>query len=253
MPKLSVTIITFNEERNIGRCIESVLPVADDIVVIDSNSSDRTKEICERYGVNFIIKPWQNYSVSRNNGAAIAKHDWILALDADEALSPELVDSINKLKQGTALPFCKFKRLTNYCGKWIHHCGWYPDIKSRIYDRTRANYQGVIHEQLNPIPEKFILLKGDLFHYSYYSIEEHIAQLNRFTTLTAKTAFDKGKSSNLFFITFAPLFKFVKSYLLQLGFLDGYYGLVVCTISAHATFYKYLKLKMLWSKNEPKN
>jgi glycosyltransferase involved in cell wall biosynthesis len=248
MPQLSVTIITLNEERNIGRCIESVKQVADDIIVLDSGSTDNTIAICKQMGVRHMQATWENYSRARNIAAENAKYDWILALDADEALSAELITSILKIKKSDEMAFCSFKRLTNYCGKWIHHCGWYPDIKIRFYDKTKTTYEGIIHEYLNWLPEKIVTLEGNLLHYSYYTIYEHVQQANRFTNLTASAAFDRGEKSNTWYILFAPLIKFIKSYFLQLGFLDGYYGFVVCTISAHATFYKYVKLNFLWKE-----
>lgn len=249
MPKLSVTIITLNEERNIGRCIDSITGIADDIVVLDSGSTDRTIEICKSKGITPIYAAWQNYSVARNVAASYAQYNWIMALDADEALSEELKATLLTIKKNDELIFCSFKRLTNYCGKWIHHCGWYPDIKIRIYNKTKTSYQGVIHETLINLPQNIVLLKGDLLHYSYYSIDEHIQQANKFTSLTAKAAFERGERSNLLYVLFAPLIKFIKSYFLQLGFLDGYYGFIVCLISAHATFYKYAKLNFLHKQN----
>lgn len=249
MPKLSVTIITLNEERNIGRCIDSIAGIADDIVVLDSGSTDRTIEICKSKGIMPIYAPWENYSVARNIAAGNARNNWIMALDADEALSEQLKATLLDIKKNEELVFCSFKRLTNYCGKWIHHCGWYPDIKIRIYDKTKTTYEGTIHEKLIDLPENILLLKGDLLHYSYYTIDEHIQQANKFTSLTAKAAFDRGEKSNLLYVLFAPLIKFIKSYFLQLGFLDGYYGFIVCVISAHATFYKYVKLKFLHQQN----
>ncbi|MEO8151300.1 MAG: glycosyltransferase family 2 protein [Bacteroidia bacterium] len=253
MPQLSVTIITLNEERNIGRCIESVLAVADDIIVLDSGSTDNTLAICDQMGVRHIYAPWENYSRARNIAADNCKYNWILALDADEALSAELTASIQKIKKEDEMVFGSFKRLTNYCGKWIHHCGWYPDVKIRFYDKTKTAYKGIIHEYLNWLPEKVIRLEGNLLHYSYYSIFEHVQQANRFTNLTAQAAFDRGEKSNTGYVLLAPFIKFIKSYFIQLGFLDGYYGFVVCGISAHATFYKYVKLKFLWEENSKKS
>ncbi|HQV00952.1 MAG: glycosyltransferase family 2 protein [Bacteroidia bacterium] len=245
MPQISVTVITFNEERNIGRCLQSVIDIADDIVVLDSGSTDNTIAICKTFNVRVEIAPWQNYSHARNVAASYAKHDWILALDADEALSDELKISIEAFKQNNQPTFASFNRLTNYCGKWIKHCGWYPDVKIRVYDKTKATYEGIIHEHLNWLPDHVQKLKGNLLHYSYYTVFEHIQQANKFTNLTAKAAYDRGDKSNMIYVVFAPLLKFIKSYFLQLGFLDGYYGFLVCIISAHATFYKYVKLHLL--------
>ncbi|MPN48997.1 hypothetical protein SDC9_196610 [bioreactor metagenome] len=138
-------------------------------------------------------------------------------------------------------------RLTNYCGKWIRHCGWYPDNKIRIFNRTNAYWEKIeIHEEINftsKVPIK--QLNGDILHYSYYSIQDHIKQADKFTDLTAKVAFEKHKTSSIFNIFFNPKWKFFNSYILHLGFLDGYYGYIVCKISAHATLLKYIKLRQL--------
>ena len=244
MPLLTAVIITLNEERNIKRCIRSLKDTVDEIIVIDSGSTDQTRSICDNEGVRFIYKEWQGYSEARNFGASMSSNRWIIALDADEALSAELKNSINTLSQNEEPVNASVKRLTNYCGKWVRHCGWYPDIKHRLYDRDETNFTGNIHESLNYTGHTKIL-DGDLLHYSYYTIEEHISQYNKFTTLTAREAFLKGKRSSLLQVIFSPWVKFMKSYFIQLGFLDGYYGLLICINSAHATFLKYTKLRAL--------
>ena len=251
MIRLSVVIITLNEERNIERCLQSVKTVADEIVVADSFSTDRTKEICYAHGVSFFEKEWMGYSAQKNFAHQQCSNNWVLSLDADEELSIELSDSIAEIKKGTVLPLCKFNRLTNYCGQWIRHGDWYPDRKLRMYDRRNSYWEGIVHEQLVfPPEEKIILLKGDCFHYSYYSINEHIKQMEKFTTLMAGQAFEKGKRSPAFLILFAPLYKFCKSYFFRLGFLDGYFGYLISRISAQATFLKYIKLRELYSNRK---
>jgi len=247
MTNLSVAIITLNEERNIGRCLQSVMGIADDIVVVDSGSTDRTEEICKEFGARFISQPWLGFVETKNFANSQAKYPDILSLDADEALSDKLRESILKIKKEESSAAYSMNRLTNYCGKWIRHCGWYPDRKTRIFNRDRARWTGmVIHETLTVdqgIEVKH--LEGDLFHYSYYSVSGHIAQANRFTDLTAEEANRKGKKAGIAQVVFKPLVRFIRDYFFKLGFLDGYYGFIVCRISAQATFYKYIKLRQL--------
>ena len=251
MVRLSVVIITLNEERNIERCLQSVKTVADEIVVADSFSTDQTKEICLSHGVTFFENEWMGYAAHKNFAHQRCSNDWILSLDADEALSKELSDSILEIKNGTTPRFCKFNRLTNYCGHWIRHGDWYPDRKLRIYDRRNSRWEGIIHEQLVfPPEEKIILLNGDCFHYSYYSISDHVRQMEKFTTLVANQAFEKRKRGPVVMVLLAPLYKFCKSYFFRLGFLDGYFGFVISMISAQATFLKYIKLRELCSNRQ---
>lgn len=245
MDKLSVVIITYNEERNIGRCLESVKDVADEVVVIDSFSTDRTEEICVSYGARFIPHSWEGYVETKNFANAQAKYNRILSLDADEALSEPLKAAVKNCKW--ELPAYEMSRLTNYCGHWIRHCGWYPDRKIRLFDRREGHWAGLkIHEKFElHRSQKPGLLEGDLLHYSYYTISDHVAQANHFTDITAQVAFEKGKRAPLWKLFVNPIVKLLRDYLLKRGFLDGYYGFVVCQISANATFLKYLKLRQL--------
>jgi glycosyltransferase involved in cell wall biosynthesis len=247
MVKLSLVIITFNEEKNIARCIESALAVADEIVVVDSYSSDNTQAICAKYPVKFIQHPFEGYQSQKNYAIQQAQYDYILSLDADEALSTKLVMSILAFKNKPDADAYEFNRLTNYCGKWIYYTDWYPDRKIRLFHRDKGFWAGEnLHERLE-LKSGAVLkrIKGDILHYSYHSIAQHIAQFNHFTELGAKEAFDRGKRSNLLKILFSPVWKFFQSYFLRLGFLDGYYGFLVCWISAFATFTKYIKIKEL--------
>jgi glycosyltransferase involved in cell wall biosynthesis len=247
MPQLSVVIITFNEEKNIGRCLASVQGIADDIVVVDSFSTDATETLCKKYDVNFIRRSWEGYSATKNFANAQARYNWILSLDADEALSDELKRSILAVKQQDKQYACKFHRLTNYCGKWIRHCGWYPDTKVRIFDRRTAAWEGSIHEKLvvrEGVPQ---LLKGDCLHYSYYKIEEHYRQSDKFSTLSAQSLFAQGKRASLLKLWLSPVIKFISCYVIKLGFLDGIAGFTVCKIAASATFGKYRKLRRLYA------
>jgi glycosyltransferase involved in cell wall biosynthesis len=245
MEPISVVIITLNEEKNIGRCLDSVIEIADEIIVVDSFSSDDTQNICNKRGVRFIQTEWQGYVDTKNLAVQYATHDLILSLDADEALSEELKISVKKLKTARDKNGYYVKRLTNYCGQWIHHCGWYPDAKLRLWDRTKGSWTGVdIHEgvTLNN-GEKSGTLDGDLLHYSYYTIDEHIRQAVKFSSISAESFYKQGKKSGIIHIFISPYVRFIRDYFFKLGFLDGYYGFVICMISAHATFLKYVFLK----------
>jgi len=247
MPQITVIIITLNEEKNIGRCIQSVQGIADEILVVDSFSSDNTEAVAKNLGARFIQHPFEDYVAQHIYADSQATHDIILSLDADEALSEDLAHSIKKIKKYWKNDGYFMNRKTNYCGKWIKHCGWYPDKKLRLYNRTKGQWNG------KKIHEHYILkhggttghLQGDILHYSFNSISEHIAQANKFTDLTAAAAFENGVKSNYFKLLFSPAFKFFRDYFINRGFLDGYYGYVICRISAHATFLKYSKLRQL--------
>lgn len=242
--KISALIITFNEENNIARCIDSLQRVADEIVVIDSFSTDRTEDICRSRGVKFIQHKFEGHIEQKNFAITQASHPRILSLDADEALSPELTESILEAKQKWNFDGYQFNRLTNYCGKWIRYCGWYPDKKLRLWDRSAGQWGGTNpHDEFKMKPGTSVgYLKGDLLHYSYSSIRQHVHQLNYFTDIMAQEAVNKGKNATILNLIFSPWIKFVKSYFIQLGIADGYYGFIVCTLSSFATFIKYTKI-----------
>lgn len=250
MPKLSVVIITRNEEKNIGRCIDSVKDIADDIVVVDSFSTDRTEEICKSKGARFIQHDFIGHIEQKNYAIALSEYANVLSLDADEALDDILRESISYVKENWKYDGYEMNRLTNYCGTWIKHCGWYPDRKLRLFDRRKGKWGG-----MNP-HDKFEMqagssigrLKGDILHYSYYTIEDHYKQIEYFTTINAKASFDKGKQAPVWKLIFAPVIKFIKDYFIRLGFLDGQAGWQICRLSAWATYVKYKKLRALYKK-----
>jgi glycosyltransferase involved in cell wall biosynthesis len=249
MPELSVVIITFNEEKNIGRCLASIQGIADDIVVLDSFSTDATESICKRSGVNFIQRKWEGYSATKNFANQQAKYNWILSLDADEALSEALQRSILEIKKQDAQKAFKFNRLTNYCGHWVKHCGWYPDTKVRIFDRRTTQWEGSIHEKLVVKGAEPQQLKGDCLHYSYYTIEEHYRQSDKFSTLSAESLYATGKNASVLKLVFSPVVKFISCFVFKLGFLDGTAGYTICKIMASSTYRKYAKLRTLHRKN----
>jgi glycosyltransferase involved in cell wall biosynthesis len=250
MVKISVAVITLNEERNISRCLESVKNIADDIVIVDSFSTDRTEEICLKYGARFFPKKWEGYVDTKNIAAGLALNDVVLSLDADEQLSSELIGSIKNAKENFSADAYSMNRMTNYCGKWIRHSGWYPDTKIRLYDRRKGKWEGlIIHEELKmQMGSKVEHLKGNILHYSFYTVDEHRKQSEKFTTLGALADFKKGKKAPLYKIWFAPLVKFIQSYFFRLGIFDGKEGFIISRLSAAATFQKYSKLRKLYQQ-----
>jgi glycosyltransferase involved in cell wall biosynthesis len=239
MTELSVVIITFNEAKNIRRAIESALRITDDVVIWDSFSTDQTPNICAEYPVRFFQNNWEGYSISKNKANAQAKYDWILSLDADEAFDEKLERSILQWKQSAPVP-ASFKRLTNYCGSWIRHCGWYPDIKYRLFNRTTTKWEGLIHESLIDNSNRQVhLLEGDCLHYSYYTPEDHYKQALKFVTIMAQEKVDQGKRTSFLMRYFSAGFKFFQMYILKGGILDGSAGYWVCRRSAWAAFMKY--------------
>jgi glycosyltransferase involved in cell wall biosynthesis len=252
MSDISVIVIAFNEEKNIERCLRSVEGIADDTVVVDSFSTDRTVEVCERIGVRVVRHAFEGYTQQKNWAIAQARFPHILSLDADEAVSGELKQSILFVKNNWSHDGYYFNRLTNYCGTWIKHTDWYPDRKLRLWDSRKGSWQGDNpHDtfMLNP-GSSTGFLKGDLYHYSYLAIRQHIEQLNHFTDIMALEAHKKGKKARCPDFLIRPAWKFLKSYIVRLGFLDGYHGFAVCLISAFATFVKYAKLRQLMQERK---
>lgn len=245
--KLSAVIITFNEEKNIGRCIDSLLPVVDEIVILDSYSKDKTLEIITGKGLTYYQREWTDYSDAKNFANAKATGDYILSIDADEELSPALQQSIRQLKAGNPGNAYMVNRLTNYCGKWIRHCGWYPEYKLRIFKREGTHWKGAVHEDLvfasEPEVEK---LKGDLYHYSYPTVDSHVKKVMQYARLTAENRYKKGKRYNLLWHgIFKPWIIFFKKYILQLGILDGYYGFVISVLTSFFHFLRYINYRTL--------
>ncbi|MBI4932123.1 MAG: glycosyltransferase family 2 protein [Bacteroidetes bacterium] len=251
MIQLSVVIITFNEEKNINRCLDSVKDISDDIIVVDSFSTDRTEEICKSKGARFVQHKFEGYIEQKNWAITQAKFPYVLSLDADEALSDELKKSILEAKQNWKYDGYYTNRLTNYCGQWIHHCGWYPDKKLRLFDLRRGKWGGVNpHDKYELIDgDKSVgMLKGDILHYSYYSVEEHYRQAEKFADISANELKKQGMKILFPMIYLKSAFKFFRNYILNLGFLDGRYGYIICRLTAWETYLKYSKLYSLNNK-----
>lgn len=251
MNTISAVIITRNEESNIGRCLRSLVGLADEIIVVDSGSTDNTKEICLSFQANFLFHKWPGYGEQKNYGNDHAKCDYILSIDADEAISEELKKSILAEKSGGfTKQVYSFNRLTNYCGKWIKHGGWYPDRKPRLWKRETAHWEGNIHERLVFVNPQVKNLNGDLLHFSYPNMETHIRRSIEYAELGARKLYDSGKQTTLFKLLFSPAFTFFRKYFLRAGFLDGYYGFVIAKNAAFYNFYKYALLKSYWRQSK---
>ncbi|MCA0132096.1 glycosyltransferase family 2 protein [Winogradskyella alexanderae] len=250
MIKLSGVIITYNEQRNIERCLKSLINVVDEILVVDSFSTDSTKAICKNYNVIFIEQQFLGYVEQKNFALEKANYDYIVSLDGDESLSEELQESIVKLKSNWACDGYYCNRLNNFCGQWIKYSDWYPNKKLRIFDRRKAKWEGINpHDHINMAPNSKIgKLKGDILHKTYQSYSEFNQKTEYFSSIAAKAYFEKGKKAPIWKIIWNPTWAFFKSYFLRLGFLDGFNGFVICVQTANITFLKYSKLRELHQK-----
>tara|TARA_R110000850_G_scaffold277086_1_gene422479 strand:+ start:227956 stop:229575 length:1620 start_codon:yes stop_codon:yes gene_type:complete len=250
MVKISAVIITFNEEEHIEKCLKSLVDVADEIVVVDSLSTDRTKTICEKYNVKFVEQAFLGYKEQKNFAIDQAAHNHILSLDGDEALSEELKKSIYKLKSKWNKDGYFVNRRNNYCGQWIKHSDWYPDRKLRLFKKGKGEWKGINPHDSYKLKDASNSgkLKGDLLHWIYRDYFEHNQKMDRFSTISAHSYLELGIKSSAWKILYRPTWAFFKSYFLRLGFLDGLNGFIICVQSAHVTFLKYIKLYQLQKK-----
>lgn len=252
MLKLSGVIITFNEERNIERCLQSLVNVVDEIVVVDSYSTDNTKAICERYNVKFIDQEFLGYIEQKNFALTQASYNYVVSLDGDEALSETLQQSIIDLKSNWQYDGYYANRFNNFCGQWIKYSDWYPNKKLRVFDKTKAEWKGINpHDnvQLHDKNAKTGHLKGDILHWTYQTYEEMDKKTQYFSTIAAKAYYDKDKTAPFWKLIWNPSWAFFKAYILRLGFLDGKNGLRICYQTWKITYLKYKKLRELYSKN----
>lgn len=248
MNRISAVIITFNEQANIARCIRSLLPVADEILISDSFSTDETAAIAEKLGATVLLHPFTGYGATKNNANNQAQYDWILSVDADEALDDELARQILALKNNLAPDTAyEFQRLNNYCGTWIRHGGWYPDCKVRLFNRHTIKWNlAEVHETLEiPASTQIVPLRGKLLHYSYSSVQSHLKKIDIYSERGAQEAFKKGKRATFIKRYLSPLFRFVRDYFLKRGFLDGAYGFTIARLTAKEVYLKYKKLSLL--------
>jgi glycosyltransferase involved in cell wall biosynthesis len=248
MIPISVVIITFNEEKNIARCINSVKPIADEVVVLDSFSKDATKSICESLGVKFYEHAFDGHIEQKNRAITYATYPHVLSLDADEALDENLTNAIIAIKKNWTHDGYYMNRLTNYCGHWVKHCNWYPDTKLRLWDSRKGSWTGINpHDkyELKSGDKNTMQIKGDILHYSYYTVQDHYKQVEYFTNIASKSFVNSGKKASLFKLIINPVVKFINIYLFNLGFLDGKAGFLISKISAYATYLKYKKIRAI--------
>lgn len=245
--KISATIITLNEERNIARALES-LRCCDEVIVIDSGSTDRTAEIASKLGARVVESPWGGYARQKNLAAEKATHEWILSLDADEALSEALEGEIWQIKKrGPGFDAYTVPRLAQYLGKWIFHSGWYPDRKVRLYRRDCARWVGeFVHERVD-VKGSIGHLDSDLLHFTCSSLSEHLKTMDQYTTLAAQQLVSQKKKIGWNELVIDPAWAFWRSYIFQRGFLDGFEGLTIAQMAALYTFLKYAKARNMTS------
>ena len=254
MNKVSVILICQDEESRIRSCLESV-SWADEIVVVDSGSTDKTLEIAREYTRNIHIQSdWQGFGPQKRFAEEQASHDWIFSIDADEIVSEELKRGIiDALKKTDERAVYRVNRLTSFCGKMIRHSGWHPDWIVRLYNKKHYHFNDeIVHEQVACKGAKATNLPGYLYHNTLESLDDYIDKRNRYARAWAENRLKKGRSASIFDIVTRPPFAFVKHYFLKLGFLDGFQGFLISVIQAQYTFNKYCILKYLRElPNEP--
>ena len=251
--KLSVTIITKNEEAAIVACLESIA-WADEIIVVDSGSTDKTIEICKAHGANVhSSREWPGFGPQKNLALSLASHDWVLSIDADERVSSNLRDEIQQVLslnlQNTAF---RIPRSSSYCGQFMHHSGWFPDYVLRLFPRLTAKFSDdIVHEHVI-FKGEVRTLKNPILHISYTDLEEVLDKTNRYSRDGAQMFAERGKKSSLSKAVLHGLWAFFRTYVLRLGFLDGRMGFILAVSNAETTYYRYLKL-MLLTKSKPSN
>jgi len=243
--KITATIIAWNEERNIARAIES-LRCCDEVVVVDAGSTDRTVELATNLGVRVIESPWPGYAKQKNLAAEKAAHNWILSIDADEALSEALEGEIWTLKKsGARFDAYTMPRMAQYLGRWILHSGWYPDRKVRLYDRRKARWEGdFVHESVH-VHGTVGHFDSNLLHFTCTSLSEHLKTMDRYTTLAAEELVSRKMTVRWRHLICDPAWTFLRTYILQQGYLDGLEGLTIAYMASLYTFLKYAKARFM--------
>jgi glycosyltransferase involved in cell wall biosynthesis len=250
VPPVSVTIITRNEARHLASALESVA-WADERIVVDSGSTDDTIEIARRQATRVEVRTWDSYASQKNYAASLAQHDWILSLDADERVSPALADEIRQvLNSNDAARGYRIPRATYYLGAWIHSTDWWPDWQLRLYDRRVGQWARVhVHESVR-LSGPMAYLRGELLHYPYGSVSDHLETIDRYTTMAAAELKSQGRRATFGRIAVHPPLAFLRNYLLRGGIRQGTPGLVVSLLNSYYVLLKFVKLWELQNKSE---
>ncbi len=246
---LSVILITKNEEANLKDCLESI-SFANEIIVVDSQSSDKTIEIAQSFGAKVQnTSDWPGFGPQKNRALNLATQDWVLSIDADERVTPELKDEILAVINGISSADCyAIPRLSWYCGRFIKHSGWYPDYVDRLFKRGSAKFSDhLVHERL--LPNGTVKkLKHHFLHYSFKNFSQVLQKIDGYSTASAEQALKKGKKSSVLKAIGHGLWAFFRTYFLRLGFLDGQQGLALAISNAEGTYYRYIKIWLLNQK-----
>ena len=245
MPKISAVIITYNEEEFIDKCLASLDGVADEIIVVDSFSTDATEEVCRKYNVKFVKHKFEGYRDQKNYALTLASHKHILSLDADEAISERLRKSILDVKDNWRYDGYLFNRKNNYCGKWIRYSEWYPDRQLRLFYADHGQWGELnLHERfLMSNGAKIGKLKGDLLHWPFTSLQDHTEKMGRYAIIGAREFYEAGRKAGILTPYIHSIWGFFRSYIVKGGILDGRNGYLICSLYARSTFTKYKKLR----------
>jgi len=248
---ISAVVITYNEERRLEGALKSLAGVVSEIVVVDCHSTDDTVKIARKYTDRVFERAWTNFADQKNFGNSKAQHSWILSLDADERISPELRKELVDLREvEPSVVAFSIPRQVYYLGRWIRHSGWYPDRKLRLFRKDRARWEGeYVHESL-AVDGRVARLRGAIHHFTYRNIHEHLARINTFSDLGAQKLYARNQKARWYHLFFWPFFRFLRAYVWKRGFLDGFAGLVISVLTGYAVFVRYAKLKEIWKKGE---
>jgi len=244
---ISVSIIVKDEEDNIERCLKSIYNWADEIIVVDSGSTDNTLKICKKYNCKIHKTHWLGFGKTKQLGVDLTENDWILSIDADEEISNQLKKEIKDIIASNQFNGAYIKRISYYLSRQIKYSGWQNDFPLRLFNKRFGNFDNAtVHESVVLHKSKTLKICEPIYHYPYKTIHEHISKVNLYTTLSAEKLFIRSKKTSLFFAVLSGITKFIKMYLFKKGFLDGKEGLVLAILSSYSSFLKYVKLWSMW-------